>query len=437
VLYVNRGLVFEQRASGNQLRATSAFETAEAGLEWAIARLNDGSYVVPGSTCAPVASSVANAVQFRDLYAPNTSTGFGSYNYTPLASSRAACSVGDNGEVDTCTCPSPSGTVTLATPGTRNFRVSFLDTPDPEAIRVTSHGCTNPTGVCDPSTPTNREGAASVTVIVKRIKGTNGIPNAALITGGWAMVCSSFNISSTTATCTGGSGQLVNSGSQIRIGNNIYRSGTMPGGAPTGCGNGTSLDIPDGTPIAAAMAPNDPRLNSLASNADAMFFAVFGQSKADYQASVRANGCWVTGASAIARASSVLSLYGRAANPCTRFWLDGDADFNGNVTLGSAANNTTTPPTPGRQVVLASDSALNLRGGFQFYGLIYVDNVSYGAIGTGTSDIYGTVIARNNYQNTGNGSIHYDQCGLSNLLDSGYFEKVPGSWIDDVSSGLW
>ena len=39
--YANRGLLFEQRTSANQYRATSAFEVAEAGLEWATARLNE------------------------------------------------------------------------------------------------------------------------------------------------------------------------------------------------------------------------------------------------------------------------------------------------------------------------------------------------------------------------------------------------------------
>ena len=53
VAYVNRNLVFEQRASANQYRSTQAFEAAEAGLEWTLARLNDVRPI--GADCLPTA----------------------------------------------------------------------------------------------------------------------------------------------------------------------------------------------------------------------------------------------------------------------------------------------------------------------------------------------------------------------------------------------
>ncbi len=436
VLYLNRGVVFEQRTSGNQYRATRAFEVAEAGLEWALARLNDGSSLVPGGACTPVVSTTANAIPFLNLYAPFTTSGTNltDYNYTPPASSRAACSIADNGAL-ACHCPAPGTAPTLGAPGTRNFRVSFIDEPnDPEAIRVTSHGCVDPAGICNPTSTTGGRGdaIASITTLVKRVKGLNGTPAAALITGGWSQVCSSYSIDSQVSTCAGATGNLVNSGSQIRIGNGLYLSGNMPAGAPNGCGGSPSLGIPAGTPIAATMAPNDPELASLAQNADAMFFSIFGQTKDAYKAQAAADGCFIT-----TNSTDVMTAYARTINPCSRFWLDVDMIFNGTNVLGSAANNTTSPPTVGRQVVLASDRSLDLRGTFTLYGILYADNVSYSALGTGTSDIYGAVIARNNYQNNGNGAIHYDACGLGGLTADGKFERVPGSWIDDVPNTAW
>ena len=38
----NRNAVVETRASANQYRSTQSFEAAEAGLEWALARLKIG-----------------------------------------------------------------------------------------------------------------------------------------------------------------------------------------------------------------------------------------------------------------------------------------------------------------------------------------------------------------------------------------------------------
>ena len=47
--YASRNLIFEQKTSANQYRATQAFEAAEAGLEWAAAMLNGGRV---DATCA-------------------------------------------------------------------------------------------------------------------------------------------------------------------------------------------------------------------------------------------------------------------------------------------------------------------------------------------------------------------------------------------------
>ena len=62
--YVNRNLVFEQRISANQYRATQAFEAAEAGLEWALAQLNNPLKLE--ADCRPGTS--AQAKTFRERY---------------------------------------------------------------------------------------------------------------------------------------------------------------------------------------------------------------------------------------------------------------------------------------------------------------------------------------------------------------------------------
>ena len=63
-VFVNRNLVFEQRSSANQLRSTQAFEAAEAGLEWALAQLDNPQRLA--ADCTP--STDAAATSFRSRY---------------------------------------------------------------------------------------------------------------------------------------------------------------------------------------------------------------------------------------------------------------------------------------------------------------------------------------------------------------------------------
>src|SRR5512144_72588 len=64
ILFTNRTLVFEQRASANQYRATIALEAAEAGLEWGTAMLNKGVKI--DASCAN--STVTTDTRFFERY---------------------------------------------------------------------------------------------------------------------------------------------------------------------------------------------------------------------------------------------------------------------------------------------------------------------------------------------------------------------------------
>ncbi len=60
--YANRNLIFEQRISVNNLRATSAMTAADAGVDWAIAMLNGGRI---NTSCV---ADAASATTFRSRY---------------------------------------------------------------------------------------------------------------------------------------------------------------------------------------------------------------------------------------------------------------------------------------------------------------------------------------------------------------------------------
>ena len=53
VAVAHRNVVVEEQRSANELRAASAFESAEAGLDWALSRINDPSRI--GADCLPSA----------------------------------------------------------------------------------------------------------------------------------------------------------------------------------------------------------------------------------------------------------------------------------------------------------------------------------------------------------------------------------------------
>src|SRR6187551_945075 len=96
VAVANRNAIVETRASANQYRTTQSFEAAEAGLEWALARLNDDAPI--GDDCLP--SGDPAAPSFRERYLRDDGNGFRGATWdnagiaTPL---QAACVRGDAG----------------------------------------------------------------------------------------------------------------------------------------------------------------------------------------------------------------------------------------------------------------------------------------------------------------------------------------------------
>ena len=402
--FANRGILFEQKSSANQMRSTRAFEAAEAGLEWAAAMLNDSRLI--STSCV---ATVGEPASFRDKYVPGGSP----TNLNPVANSRPGCRIAPNGTL-TCGCPAIGSTAAVFNATDPNFTVEFTDVPsDPEAVIVTSFGCVNQNAACTAANNAAGDANARVTVMLKLRPVLRAAPAAALTTGGWAQVCGSFNITNTTAAANG---YLVNSGGQTQIGNGTYLSGTMPPGAPNcGGGGGQTLGTTPGTPIASAIVANDTSLSSISGSSDTMFAAFFGTTLAQYIAAPTTYT--VTGGSAVNRATNLLAAYNLGWRS---FWVDGDIQFSGNATLGS-----TTEP-----VTLVSTSNMSFNGDYDIYGIIYSDSANWNDLGTGTSNIYGAVITRVNYHNNGNGTIVYDPLVLGNARNTGPLVRVPGSWRD-------
>jgi hypothetical protein len=409
--FANRGIIFEQKTSANQMRSTRAFEAAEAGLEWATAMVNDSRVI--NTSC--IATS-GQPTSFRDKYTPAGSP----TNLTPVANSRPGCRIRAAGD-PVCSCPAGGATAdfttaafSVTTTSDPNFTVEFTDVAsDPESVIVTSYGCVNQTAPCTAANNAAGDATARVTVMLKLRPIIRAAPSAALTTGGWAQICGSFNITNTTANANG---YLVNSGGQTQIGNGTYQSGPLPPGAPNcGGGGGQTLATTPGTPIANSIVANDTSLSSISGNSQNMFASFFGTTLAQFRAAPTT--FTVTGNNAGARATNLINAYSAGWRS---FWIDGDIQFSGNLTLGSAA----------QPVLMVSESDMSFNGNYNIYGVIYSDSADWNDLGTGTSNIYGAVLTRLNYRNNGNGTIVYDPLVLGNVRDTGVLVRVPGSWRD-------
>jgi Tfp pilus assembly protein PilX len=407
VFYLNRGLIFEQKTSANQLRSTSAFEIAEAGLEWATGMLNSPFDI--DANCAPLSTT---NLSFRAKY---LQVG-GASNVTPATTTYPGCKV--NGTTLTCSCPNlaAAGAEAFASLGTAvqpSFTVSFESVGDPQAVRVTSTGCTAQAGVCRPNTSITPSGTttgnsdawAQVSVILKLRSLLRAGPTAALTCGTSCEPGGSYNIINTDVASNG---YLVNAGTTITT------------------GNGVSYQTIPGQPLENALVANDDSLATLA-NSDpscansAMFSAFLGSTMAQYAASPQVRSITCTSANDCgSQVNTAMSEGWRNFYFPSGFALNNSAPFSA---MGA--------PGPGNGVTIVSPGDIDINGNIAIYGLIFSNSASFNDLGTGTADIYGSIVTCGAQRSNGNGTIQYDSNALGGTgLRPGTMVRVPGSWRD-------
>lgn len=403
ILYLNRGLVFEQKTSANQFRSTSAFEVAEAGVEWATGMLNRPNDI--GTNCALL--STAN-VSFRRRY---IQTGFPTNTGVQVtANTFPGCKV--NGTTLTCSCPVPSGSTQVAALGTAvlpSFTVAFAAVTDsagvldPAAVRITSTGCTAQAGACTPGTAGASDATATVSVIIKNVPTLGAAPQAALTCGLNCNVGGSYNIYNREVASNG---YLVNAGTTISS------------------GNGTSYETIPGQPVENALVANDTSLSNLASadptcSNSAMFNAFFRSTMAEYAAAPHVKTISCTNASDCG--SQINTAYNEG-------WRD--FYFPSGFALNNAAPFSVLG-VPGEGVRLVSPGDIDINGNIVINGLVFSNSANFNDLGTGTADINGALITCAAYQNNGNGTLNYTSANLGTQgLGPGQMVRVPGSWRD-------
>ncbi len=397
VLYVNRGVLFEQRTSANQAQATLAHEVAEAGLEWATGMLNTPTDI--GPDCAFLTTT---NVSFRKKYVTtNYNAVPPSSDVAPAANTFPGCKIDPASGATTCSCPAAGAAASLGSSVQPSFTVAFEAVAGSvDAVKVTSYACTAQAANCLPTNFSDADGNARLSVTLKLRPLLRAVPAGPLTCGTSCTLGGSFNITNTDAPTNG---ILVNAGSTIATN-----------------GGTTATTIP-GQPAQNAMIGNDASLSALSSadptcSNSAMFKTYFGSTMAQYRdsSSTKRLSC--------GSASDCEAKLNAAYNDGWRaFYFDSDFQLSGNHTYGTQAD----------PISLVTPNALSISGTNDFYGLIFSNNSDWNSIGTGTSRIHGAEVTCAAYNSNGDGSITYDPVALANLRGgTGVMVRVPGSWRD-------
>ena len=398
-VYVNRNLVFEQRSSANQYRATQAFEAAEAGLEWATAQLNSNQRI--GADCL---GAPAPATSFRERFVAHDratlryagrSVGTGAAAL-PL---QAACVRAGAGW--SCSCPS-DGAPVLAPSNADNapaFIVQFLGGDKPGVLRVVSTGCTSFAGACTGAAAAaadRPDATAKVEVSLGLLSAIATLPVAALTARG---------------AVDAGNGALGLHNADPASGVAVHAGSTVS--APL-----ARLTSPAGASVATSIVEGDIDLAALPS--ERLFTTFFGIDKLAWKnlPVVRRIAC-----NGDCSASLVGALDAGIVNPM--LWVapmaGATARIVGPLTLGTAE----------RPVVIVVDGPLQISGAVRVHGVLYAASLAWTDAPMPGALPRGAVVLEGGYAGDAAADLVYDAALLATLKSAtGALVRINGSWRD-------
>ena len=395
-VFVNRNLVVEQRASAHQVRSTQAFEAAEAGLEWAVARLNEPAPI--GSGCLPSNDPAATSFRERYLNHDRTNATFAvtTWNQGGVPSPRQIACV-HSGSGWACSCPA-SGPPSLPAPGGTGtsavFMLQFRADAQAGIVRLVSTGCSSLGGACASGTGSTPDATARVEVALGLVPGLKTAPAAALTArgavdaGGAALGLHNSDVAS--------GGVAVHAGGVVAV---AQARVTAPAGSTT-----DNTIVGDDTTLASQ-------------SSDAFFASYFGMGRADWQAQPVVKSLSCDGGNC---ADSLLAaIEPRVVRSLIH--VAGDLRLDGPAVLG----------TPQRPVLIVVDGAAQLRGAVTIHGLLYSRTLSWDDTTAAGALLRGAAITEGNYSGQGAPDFFYDAAVLSLLkTNTGSFARVNGSWRD-------
>ena len=380
--YANRNHLFEWRASANHVRATQAFEAAEAGLEWSLGMLNDPRPM--NEHCLPK-EGTEDSFRARHLaVSARTAT---LEPRDEVGGARAVC-VRD-GDAWRCNCPgrgdslaAPSGDGKAASA----FIVQISPGPKPGLLRLESTGCSQAAGACSPGTDTVADATARTQILVGLLPALATAPVAALtVRDGVDAGVGSPGLHHADAASAG---FAVHAGGAVLAPN--ARITTAPGG-----------------PASAAVIEHDEALHAL--SGERFFASFFGLDMATWAAQpvVASVDCSSDCSEALRRAAEVHSL----------LWVNGDLQIDGTTQLGSRE----------RPLAIVVAGSVRVQGQPALHGVLYARGLHW----SGGGSLYGAAIVEGAYTGDGAPELVYDPSVLRTLMrGTGTYARLPGSWRD-------
>ena len=418
--YAGRNIVFEQRTSANQYRATVAFEAADAGLEWALSMLNGPRITDTCTATTQPADPVTLAdMSFRDRYfeflrtpasvapEPGIHPVSGTVNVRTVVRDGPVwptCVFDSATNAWSCECPRAAASALAAPAGpgyAPAFRVRFINVNNaalgpptrPSVVRIEVNGCTSLDNACLDFRPASAtECRGTVCAQVALASGLKSPPVAALTARGNVDVGGAALSVYNTAP---GKGTTILSGGTVNQTNLVLRG-------------------PPGTPGSRTLVENDPGLSAVAFSADRMFASLFGMWPTTYLGQPAAVTLNCGGGCNAAAIRTALDF-----NPGRVILANGNVDFNGGGDVGSAFD----------PALIVVNGNVTFSAPTNVFGFVYGDTANW--VSSGTGQIRGGVAAEGQISGSGAFAAVYDESILSHLRwRTGSFVKVPGSWKD-------
>lgn len=396
-VYANRGLLFEQRASANQYRAAQAFEAAEAGIEWAVAQLNQPQRV--DANCLPSTDSADASFRERFLAVDPDSGRLQPKSWINGGSAAAlqpACV--RSADEWSCSCPSAGHPAQAAVDDTDGmphpaYSVRFSAEPQPGLVRITATGCSSAAGACHPGAGGQADASVQLQVVLGLVPGLATAPQAALTVKG--------SVDAGAAALGLHNPDAASGGITVRAGGSVIgpalRLATVAGGVSD-----------------SSAATHDAALASIGT--DRLFAAHFGIDKPAWHshAAVQRVDCRHDCAARLAAAID-------SADGNRMIAVDGDAAIAGPMVLGSAE----------RPVLLVVDGRVTLSGDVTLHGLLYAADLRWDDTTSAQAQVSGALISEADYRGNGAPDLRHDAALLRHLQQrTGSFARVAGSWRD-------